>query len=271
MDASRLSCTTVTFGGKLTEKLKAMKEAGFGATEIWPRDFYEHNEGPDIALDMLDSLGMGVSCYQNLRNFEGMPERLRQRKSNIATQLFDQMRLMRCETLVLCSNIAPDSSSDTGRIADDLRMLGDLAAPYGVRVAWEPICWGRWIKDYRDAWNIVQKVNHPQIGLVLDSFHVLALNLPVEPIADIDPKKIFLVEVADMPGGTLDFLEVSRSFRLFPGEGVTPIPSFMKQVRKSGYSGCYSVEVFNTYYQTQGLNEIARRAMASLIPLFEGA
>lgn len=269
MDSSRLSCTTVTFGGKLPEKLKAMKDAGFGATEIWPRDYYEHNEGPDIAMDMLNSLGLATSCYQNLRNFEGMPAHLRQRKINIATQLFDQMRLIGCETLVLCSNIAPDSSPDKGRIADDLRMLGELAEPYGVRVAWEPICWGRWIKDYRDAWEIVQKVNHPRIGLVLDSFHVFALKLPVEPIADMDPAKIFLVEVADMPGGNLDFLEVSRSFRLFPGEGVTPIPAFMKQVRKTGYSGFYSVEVFNTYYQTQDLNQVARRAMASLKTLFD--
>lgn len=264
MDPARLSCTTVTFGGKLPEKLKAMKEAGFGATEIWPRDYYEHNEGPDIALDLLDSLGLKASCYQNLRNFEGMPEHLRARKVTLATQLFDQMRLIGCPTLVLCSNIAPDSSPDRGRIIDDLRQLGELAAPYGVRVAWEPICWGRWIKDYREAWEIVRKVDHPQIGLVLDSFHVLALRLPVEPIADIDPQKIFLVEVADMPGGTLDFLEVSRSFRLFPGEGVTPIPAFMEQVHKTGYAGVYSVEVFNTYYQTQDPLQMARRAMASL-------
>lgn len=269
MDPSRLSCTTVTFGGKMTEKLKAMKAAGFGATEIWPRDYYEHNEGPDIVLNQLSELGMAVSCYQNLRNFEGMPQEQRKRKTAIATQLFDQMRTIGCETLVLCSNIAPDSSSDPGRIADDLRMLGDLAEPYGVRVAWEPICWGRWIRDYRQAWDIVRRVNHPRIGLVLDSFHVLALGLPVEPIADIPREKIFLVEVADMPGGTLDFLEISRSFRLFPGEGVTPVRDFMREVMKTGYDGFYSVEVFNTYYQTLDLNVVAKRAMDSLKPLFD--
>lgn len=269
MDPSRLSCTTVTFGGKLPEKLKAMKAAGFGATELWPRDYYEHNEGPDVAFDLLRETGLSLSCYQNLRNFEGMPEHQRERKTAIAAQLFDQMRLIGCETLVLCSNIAPDSSPDKGRIADDLRMLGDLAKSYGVRVAWEPICWGRWIKDYRDAWEIVRKVNHPQIGMVLDSFHVFALNLPVEPISDIDVDKIFVVEVADIPGGHLDFLEISRSFRLFPGEGVTPVRDFVNQVRKTGYSGFYSVEVFNTYYQTLDVNQVARRAMASLKPLFE--
>ena len=269
MDSSRLSCTTVTFGGKFPEKVKAMKDAGFGATEMWPRDYYEHNEGPDIALNMLLEHGLTPSCYQCLRNFEGMPEHLRARKKSIATQLFDQMRLMGCETLVLCSNISPDSSGDVGRIVDDLRMLGDLAKPYGVRVAWEPICWGRWVKDYREAWKIVQKVDHPQIGLVLDSFHVTALNLPLEPLADIAAEKIFLVEVADLPGGQIDFLEMSRSFRLFPGEGVSPVRPFLDQVMKTGYQGFYSVEVFNTYYQTLEVNQVARRAMASLKRLFD--
>jgi 4-hydroxyphenylpyruvate dioxygenase len=264
MDASRLSCTTVTFGGKLPEKLQAMKDAGFAATEIWPRDYYEHNEGPEVAIDLLDQLGLAASCYQNLRNFEGMPPSRRERKVAIATQLFEQMRLLGCRTLVLCSNIAPDSSGDEGRIADDLRLLGDLAAHFDLRVGWEPICWGRWVKDYRHAWRILQRVDHPHVGLVLDSFHVLALDLPVEPIADIPRDKIFLVEVADLPGGHLDLLEVSRSFRLFPGEGVTPIDAFMRQVRRTGYDGFLSVEVFNTYYQTLDPRLVAQRAMQSL-------
>ena len=264
MDASLLGCTTVTFGGKLPDKLRAMKAAGFGVTEIWPRDYYEHNEGPDVAIDLLEELGLACCCYQNLRNFEGMPHARRDRKLAIATQLFEQMRLLSCRTLVLCSNIAADSSPDEGRIADDLRMLGDLAGRFGARVAWEPICWGRWVKDYRDAWRILQQVDHPHVGLVLDSFHVLALGLPVEPIADIPREKIFLVELADLPGGTLDLVEMSRSFRLFPGEGVADIQAFMRQVRRTGYDEYFTVEVFNTYYQSLDPSVVARRALESL-------
>ena len=264
MDRTRLSCTTVTFGGKLPDKMAAMARAGFGQTELWPRDYYEHNEGPDIAIDLLAAHDMKVSCYQNLRNFEGMPPQLRERKVRIAQQIFDQMNLIGCETLVLCSNISPQSSGDPQRIISDLRLLGDLAEPYGVRVAWEPICWGRWVRDYREAWKLVQEVDHPRIGLVLDCFHVFALDLPVADIGRIEREKIFIVEVADLAKSNLDFLEISRSFRLFPGEGVTPIASFMEQVARTGYDGVYSVEVFNSYYQTLPLDQVAERAMRSL-------
>ncbi len=136
MDASRLSGTTVTFGGKVADKFRAMKAAGFGATEIWPRDYYEHNEGPDIAINALAQYGLTPLAYQCLRNFEGMPDALRSRKTAIARQLFDQMNSIGCETLVLCSNIAPTvAAAIVGRIVDDLRMLGELAEHYGVRVA----------------------------------------------------------------------------------------------------------------------------------------
>ena len=73
-----------------------------------------------------------------------------------------------------------------------------------------------------------------------------------------------VVEVADLAKSNLDFLEISRSFRLFPGEGVTPIASFMEQVARTGYDGVYSVEVFNSYYQTLPLDQVAERAMRSL-------
>ncbi len=120
------------------------------------------------------------------------------------------------------------------------------------------------MRDYRDAWDLVRKVDHPHIGLVLDSFHVLALDLPVEPIADIDPAKVFLVEVADLPAVQLDFVEMSRSSGCSPAKACRPIDSFLAQVMKTGYQGFYSVEVFNTYYQTLEVNQVARRAMASM-------
>ncbi len=109
MDASKLSCTTVTFGCPVDQAVRAMKQAGFTSTELWPRDYYFSNDGPDAVINLLRDTGMTISCYQNLRNYEGMPEAQRATKQRIAEQLFSQMQLIGAETLVLCSNVAPDS------------------------------------------------------------------------------------------------------------------------------------------------------------------
>lgn len=266
MDERNLSCTTVSFGCPVDEAIVAMSKAGFTSTELWPRDYYFSNDGPDAVLNVLRTTGMTVSCYQNLRNYEGMPEPQRETKQRIAEQIFMQMQLLDTPTLVLCSNIAPDSIGDEDRIVADLRELGDIAARYGRRVAWEPLCWGRWVKDYRHAWEIVGKVDHEAVGIVLDCFHIFALGLPLDGIAKMEREKIFIVEVADIPGGNFDFIELSRAYRLFPGEGITPIGDFIGEVRKTGYDGILSVEVFNTYYRTLAPDVVARRARASLEP-----
>jgi 4-hydroxyphenylpyruvate dioxygenase len=261
MHPGYLSCTTATFGGKLPEKLRAMQSAGFVATEFWPRDLFENAEGPGIAIDLLRETGLAVSAYQALRNFEGLSAKQRGQKLGIAEQLMDQMALVGCDLLVLCSNTDPDSSADHRRIADDLRLLGDLARTRGVRIAYEALSWGKWLRDYRDAWQVIKIADHPQVGMMLDSFHIYALGLPLDGIDAISADKVFLVEIADLPGTSLAPIEISRHYRLFPGEGIAPIDEFLRRVHGIGYKGCLSVEIFNAHYFASVPHEVAARAM----------
>lgn len=260
----RLSCTTATFGGRLNEKLEAMRSAGFSATEFWPRDLYEHAEGPTIAIDLLRDNGLAVSAYQALRNYEGMPSAQRALTLEIARHMMDQMSLIDATTLVLCSNTSPQSSGDLQRLVDDLGELGDLARTRGMRVAYEVLCWGRWMKDYREGAKLVAAVGHDSIGLLLDSFHICALRLPLDGIDAIPPEKIFLVEFCDIADTRLDLIELARAYRLFPGEGVSPVREFLERVQAIGYSGHYSIEIFNAFYAAQPASVVARRAMSSL-------
>ena len=46
MTTEHFGFTTSTFGGNLPGKLRAMKSVGFATTEFWPRDLFEHAEGP---------------------------------------------------------------------------------------------------------------------------------------------------------------------------------------------------------------------------------
>lgn len=247
-----------------------MKSAGFVTTELWPRDIFEHPEGPDIANDLMRETGIKVSVYQGLRNYEGMTADVRARKLGVAEQLMDQMALFGADVLVLCSNTAVDSDGDHGRISEDLARLGDLAQSRNIRIAYEALCWGRWIRDYRDAWNVVKAAGHDQVGIMLDCFHIFALGLPLDGIGEIPARNIFLVEIADMPGCNLGLIELSRHYRLFPGEGVTPVADFVRRVRAVGYRGDYSLEVFNAHYLASDPATVAERAMRSMTALFSG-
>jgi 4-hydroxyphenylpyruvate dioxygenase len=73
---------------------------------------------------------------------------------------------------VVCSTVSPEAIGGIDRAAADFRELGERAARRGLRVAFEALAWGRHINDYRDAWEVVRRADHPSIGLVLDTFHI---------------------------------------------------------------------------------------------------
>ena len=76
--------------------------------------------------------------------------------------------------MLVCSNVATATVDDDAVSADQLRRLGDEAQAHGVRIAYEALAWGRYVDDYRRAWRIVERADHPAVGVCLDSFHILS-------------------------------------------------------------------------------------------------
>ena len=69
----------------------------------------------------------------------------------------------------------------------------------------------------------MRRADHPAVGLVLDTFHILARGTDLSAIRAIPRDRIFLVQVADAPLLDMDYLSWSRHFRNFPGQGDLPL------------------------------------------------
>jgi 4-hydroxyphenylpyruvate dioxygenase len=259
------SIATVSIGGALDEKLKTIAAAGFDAVEIFENDFTCYDGSARDVARMCRDLGLSICALQPFRDFEGLPEPQRSQAFRRAEKKFDLMGELGIDLLLVCSNVSPHALGGIDRAADDLRELGERAAKRGLRVGFEALAWGRYVNDYRDAWEIVRRANHPAIGIILDSFHTLAPGFPVSQIAAIPADKIFLVQLADAPQLDLDVLSWSRHFRCFPGQGNLPVGDFMRAVDATGYHGPLSLEIFNDQFRAQSTNDVAIDAMRSLV------
>ncbi len=220
---NKRSIATVSLSGALDEKLRAIASAGFEAVEIFENDLLSFGSGPRDIAKLCKDLNLKICAFQPFRDFEGMPEPQRSRNFARAERKFDLMQELGTDLLLICSNVSPASLGGIDRAADDFRELGDRAAKRGLRVGYEALAWGRHVNDYRDAWEIVRRADHPAIGVILDSFHALAPGFPVRAMASIPGDKIFLVQLADAPKLELDILSWSRHFRSFPGQGDLPV------------------------------------------------
>ncbi|RYY94586.1 MAG: sugar phosphate isomerase/epimerase, partial [Comamonadaceae bacterium] len=117
----------------------------------------------------------------------------------------------------------------------------------------------------------VCRADCPNLGLAIDAYHILAAKTPLDGIDDLDPSRLFLVQLADfLWQETRTFEErmaTARTYRVFPGEGVhTPqIVDLLLRLDALGYSGDYSFEVFNDDYLQMPLPTVAERARRSAL------
>src|SRR5689334_8070360 len=253
----KTSIATVSLSGTLDEKLEAIAAAQFDAVEIFENDLVTFNGTPADVRRACGELGLDIVTLQPFRDFEGMPAGQRERVFSRAERKFDTMQELGTDLLMICSNVSPDSLGGIDRAAADLHALGERAAKRGLRIAFEALAWGRHINDYRDSWEAVRRADHPAVGLVLDSFHILARGTDLSTIRSIPGDRIFLVQLADAPRLQMDYLSWSRHFRNFPGQGDLPVLDFMRALQATSYDKALSLEIFNDQFRSGSARSVA--------------
>ncbi|AIT82233.1 bifunctional sugar phosphate isomerase/epimerase/4-hydroxyphenylpyruvate dioxygenase family protein [Novosphingobium pentaromativorans] len=265
----KTSIATVSISGSLDAKLLAIANAGFTGAEIFENDLLSsHLSAREIAGLMCD-LGLACTMFQPFRDLEGLPQDQRRRAFDRLERKFDVMEELGTDLLLVCSSCSPLASGDRGQILADLNEAGERAAARGLRIGYEALAWGKHVNDHRDAWALVRDVDHPALGLVLDSFHSLSRQIPSSSIGDIRPEKLFIVQVADAPVLDMDLLSWSRHFRCMPGQGDFPLDDWADAIRRIGYQGYWSLEIFNDRFRAGSASGVALDGYRSL-RLLEG-
>lgn len=265
----RKSIATVSLSGMLAEKLEAAAAARFDGVEIFENDLLNFPGTPADVRRLCAELGLRIEMFQPFRDFEGVtPEQL-QRNLERAERKFDVMQELGTDLILVCANIADAASPDLGMRAEQLRLLAERAARRGMRIALEALAWGSAVNRYSQVWDIVQRADHPHLGVALDSFHTLALKDDFRPIKDIPGERIFFVQLADAPWINTDPLTHSRHYRCFPGQGEMNVAGFVGAVLDAGYTGPISLEIFNDEGRSAPARANAADAMRSLLWLEE--
>jgi sugar phosphate isomerase/epimerase len=271
----RFGMDTITMAGTLDAKLAAMRHAGFDQVMLMARDLVGHSGGVAGAVQAVQASGLRPTGFQVLRDFEGLSGHLHEYKIDIAKSMLQMCQATGSKVLLVCSSTSRHASQDLDDLARDLRKLAMLALPMGIRVAYEGLSWGRTVNEYTQSWDVICRADFPNLGLGLDSFHIFAAKTPLSALDDLDPDRIFLVQLSDfMWNETPSFEErinTARTFRVFPGEGVhsDQLADMVIQLERMGYKGDYSFEVFNDDYQQLPLDTVAQRARKSALWLIE--
>lgn len=262
---------TVCLSGTLPEKLRAIADAGFKDVEIFESDLIAYHGSPADIRKLCSDLDLRIVTVQPFRDFEGYDEPRRTKTFDRAERKFDLLQTLGAELLFVCSSVSPEAHGGIERLAADFHELGERAQRRGLRAGYEALAWGRFVNDYRDAWEIVRRANHPAVGLILDSFHVLARGTDLNAMTSIPADRVFFVQIADAPKLDLDYLTWSRHWRCMPGQGDVDLAGFMDALGAMNYRGPLSLEIFNDRFRAGSARSVSVDGRRSLIALIDDA
>ena len=127
-----------------------------------------------------------------------------------------------------------------------LGKLGDVAAKHGMKIAFEPLnpinvntdtaVWGL---DH--GLELVEKVNHPAVGICIDSWNIFETPNLNEVIRQCG-QRILVIQLSDwkMPRSTAD--------RYTLGQGEIDLASMMRAIRQTGFDGPWVVEILSSLH-----------------------
>jgi 4-hydroxyphenylpyruvate dioxygenase len=263
------SIASVSLSGTLEDKLRAIAAAGFDGVEIFENDLVNSGASPRQIRELASDLGLTIELFQPFRDLEGVAEDVFRRNLDRLQRKFDVMEELGAPMLLVCSNVSSNALGDADRAAVQLRAASELAAERTIRLAYEALAWGRHVRTYAQAWDVVRRADHPALGVCIDSFHTLALDDDPLGIAHIPGDRIFFLQLADAPKLQMDVLSWSRHFRCFPGQGELEVAGLLEQVLLSGYRGPLSLEIFNDAFRGADTRQTAVDALRSLLYLEE--
>lgn len=168
--------------GPCREKLEAAATVGFNGIELFENDLLTFDGTPAEVRRIGRELGLTIVAFQPFRDFEPMPEPERARNLERAERKIRHHAGARHRSDARLQQCSPRGDRQNPcrarRAARSARRLRSLA-------------WGRHVNRWSQAWQIVRDANQPALGLVLDSFHSLALKDDFAGIAALPAEKLF--------------------------------------------------------------------------------
>jgi 2-keto-myo-inositol isomerase len=181
-----------------------------------------------------------------------------------------------CPTIVVVPSPLPDRNLPWAEVIAEyvkvLRDLSDIALLYNIKLSFEFLGFG-WcsVRTPRAAFEIIQNVERDNIGLTIDAAHLYGGGGLMSELDQLDPERIFAFHLNDLEDTAKE--AILDSTRLLPGLGVVPLDDICARLKRIGYTGPCSIELFRPEYWDWDPQELAiktrQAALRVLSPYFQ--
>ncbi|MBI3974621.1 MAG: sugar phosphate isomerase/epimerase [Chloroflexi bacterium] len=243
----------------LPRDLAAIRAGGWRAIEVWLPHWDNTFErlGP-AARRLLDDAGLvaagGCGFGDGGSLFFSRGEARRRAHDSLARRL-EQCQALGASHLVVAPGFELPVRPSPGNLetaAESLRTAAETAARHGVRLGVEFLAGARLVSTLPTAAALAERAAHPNVGIVVDTYHLFAGLSKTEDLELVQgkPARLFFVHVSDVDGTKpRDLWRVAD--RVVPGAGGIPNAMLVERVRAVGYDGDISLELFDAGFEAR--------------------
>jgi len=253
-----------TMHADLETDIKAASAAGFDLLEIWAAKLRKFLETRTVA-DLKNLLEENNLQPYSINSIEHITFRSPADYAQIKAETEELSAIageIGCPYVVVVPGKLPENATKTEIIDESVNVLNelaDIAEKHNVSLAFEFLGQTDCSVQTLDLCNeIVEKVDRPNIGNVIDTFHFYAGNSTFEAIDRMKPEKLFIFHINDAEN--LPKESLTDAHRLYPGTGILPIREIKAHFDKIGYDRMVSIEIFRPEYWNEDPFEVARKA-----------
>ncbi len=267
--AIRLCLNTSTIKPRpLLEKIRLTAEAGFDGVEPWINDIYEFigrgAEVRDVEKAIADH-GLIVPCCIAMRQWAEASDVEYPLMLEEAKRRMELARRLGSPYIVATPSRAPCDLEQTTRRYRDLLKIG---REVGIRPTMEYISFFGSVSRLDDAWQIVREAEDPDATIILDAFHTWNSNSNPTLLEEIPVERISHYHIDDA-SPEKPACEQTDPDRVMIGEGPIDLRAEVELLKRKGYDGNVSLELFNKELWQKDPAEVLRVGIERMRELFD--
>ena len=238
-------------------KIEAARAAGYEGIELWHDDieaFLQSGGSLKELRSALDGAGLLVPTTIYLGGWFDCHESEFPRVLESCRRRMDQAASLGARHVIA----GPASGNADVRLgAHRYRLLLEEGLRIGVRPSMEFLGFVEQINTIESVLEILAIANHPEATIVLDPFHIFRGGGSFSSLSTVPPSAIAISHFNDAPSWP-PRVEQHDKDRVMPGEGHLDLKGYTGLLKKIGYAGWLSLELFNEELWLQDPIEVAR-------------
>jgi len=258
--------TSTVRGQKLSvpEQIQVCADAGYDAIEPWMRDLYQFVEQGGKLTDLRKRLDDANLTVESAIGFaKWIVDDEAERKAGLEEarrdmDLLNQIGGKRIAAPPIGAHTEPGPPLDV--IAGRYRALLELGAEMGVTPQLELWGFSKTLSRLGELAYVATTAEHPDACVLPDFYHIYKGGSRFEGLGMIEATRMHVFHMNDYPSDP-PRETIQDAHRVFPGDGVCPLPEIIAGLIGSGFAGVFSLELFNPEYWQRDALQVAKEGL----------